>query len=305
MLIANSDWGLLEISTNVPVNLYDLVSVFRACEDYSGEAPTSLSGMVEVFKRCGLFDLTSLSRSEILIMGSRRECSKARAEAIMSVLDVRDWFTGDPKSREADLVMNLYPWRFVEEVRRKIGCLEFFGSMINPDADEWKVVYTKIAHGTWTVEDPGIRGSLLPFGRHVLPSSFFGPLSLAIPHPTLCNWEINKDGSVKISEVALVMITDNGKPNCYIVGPDLYYDWKEVVQYDGNLPRIFDLYFPEMPNYAVCLGIETITEGLRGVILKEVSAGHLIKVGNFLTDRKRVEGHEVELCYRQVNWILH
>ena len=59
---------------------------------------------MEVLEGCGLSEMENILRSSILHMGSLRGCSDDRGEAIMSVLDVTDWFA---KGRNADLLKNI------------------------------------------------------------------------------------------------------------------------------------------------------------------------------------------------------
>jgi hypothetical protein len=122
-----------------------------------------LDAAVKVLEDCGLSEIGSVSCCNILHMGSRRECSENRGEAIMSVLDATDWFkTSDSGD---NLIKNLYRWEFVEEVRRKVGCIKFFNATLNPKSDECTTIFKKIADNTWTTEDIIVRGILLPFRR--------------------------------------------------------------------------------------------------------------------------------------------
>lgn len=307
MFLANKDWKLLGVSEHHPVTLLDLVSMVYYSGDKQESASLlnpqlsygspSLEGLVKVMAHSGLSDLLSPSRSNILHMASRRECTGRRAEAIMGVLDVTDWFIENPNPRDADLIKGLYPWEFLEEVRRKIGCVEFFSSSLNEDSLELKDILKKIAERTWTAEDLVVRGSLLPFAFDST-APFLGKGEY-VSHPTISRWVVNRDGTVHIPEVALLTILGDDD-NCEIEGPDKD-DWKEIDTADVNLNQWLREYVPEMANYAVCTHFNE--NCVSGLLLKEVNPGQLIKVGNFETGED-VEKHQTEMKYFQVNWIV-
>ncbi|KAJ6104268.1 hypothetical protein N7523_010588 [Penicillium sp. IBT 18751x] len=59
-------------------------------------------------------------RTMILIQGSFRQCSGRRAEAIMSAVDVIEWFKADVEQKN-ELVLGVYPLAFVKEAASKFG----------------------------------------------------------------------------------------------------------------------------------------------------------------------------------------
>jgi len=61
------------------------------------------------------------SRAQILVQGNTRQCTGRRAEAIMSVLGVTDWFSSTSDQHEGDLVLGMYPLAFIREAIQKIG----------------------------------------------------------------------------------------------------------------------------------------------------------------------------------------
>jgi hypothetical protein len=72
-------------------------------------------------------------------MGSRRECTHNRGEAIMSVLGATDWHRN---YEETKLIKGLYPWQFVQEVLKKVGPVEFFGaSTLNVQSHVWPELF--------------------------------------------------------------------------------------------------------------------------------------------------------------------
>src|SRR5262249_40498945 len=137
----------------------------------------------------------------------------------------------------------------------------------------------KIADRKWTVDDLVVYCSLLPFGFNAMATLL--NKGEYIPHPTVSSWEIKRDGTVHIPEVALLTILgDDDEVNWVIEGPD-HVDGKEFDEYEVNLNRWLRGYVPEMTNYAVCTHFTFAS--ISGVLLKEVNPCQLIKVGNFDT----------------------
>ena len=312
MLLASKDWKLLGVSQHYPVNLLDFISIVMFSREYTkdGEGLPSLDGAAELLEICGLSDLLVASPTNILHMGSRRECTGCRAEAIMSVLNAIEWFQVDnPNPGDAYLINGLYPREFLQEVRERIGSVEFFTSALNTDSTDLKIILEKIANRTWTSEDLVVRSSLLPFGSNSSPlpttvEPFF------VRHPTVSSWAITADGSVYIPEVALLTILADDvsillgageSNNCDIEGPHKSNDWKKIEKENVNLSQWLNGYVPEMPNYAVCTHFSPMV--VFGLILKEVSPGQLIKVGTFRTDEDSdIWEYLTEMKYCQVDW---
>jgi hypothetical protein len=209
----------------------------------------------------------------------------------MGVLDVTDWFTKNPSPGDAALINGLYPWEFLQEVRAKIGSVEFFSSTLNEDSPELKDIIKKIADGTWTEEDCVPRGTLLPFAFDST-ASLLGNGNY-IPHPTLSKWVLNRDGTVHIPEVALLTFdrhSDEYNEDCEIHGPSME-EWGKIVKEKVDLFIWKMDYARKMPNYAVCTHFND--ETVFGVLLKEVNPGQFVKVGNFESTWYPEMGYEI------------
>jgi len=76
-------------------------------------------------------DLVEPSRLSPFVAGSFRSCTGQRAEAIMSVMGITDWYTshirahGTPPAQDK-LVLEKYPLEFVRETAQKLGAAFYF-----------------------------------------------------------------------------------------------------------------------------------------------------------------------------------
>lgn len=179
-------------STNEPAEegsrLTD-VPTFRYTAEYP-QGPTQLRIICEDMKR------SDLSRAQILVQSNNRQCTSRRAEAIMSVLDVRVWFL-DPTAHH-QLVLGMYPLKFVNEARQKIG----------PDfylAKKRNVSFTAYHFGH-------ARGSMLPFAP-LDPQALRGQDNVTMypfrasdscPHPSVPSWSLDISGVFRIKKAAVL-----------------------------------------------------------------------------------------------------
>ena len=128
-LLADRNWELLDIGKTHLLTLDNLASLAYLPPSDVTE-PTSRPSAVEVLlftmKRWELTDLPSPSRMSLLIAAESRRSTGPRAEAIMSALGATDWFEIYRKKHSRaplhkDLVFEMYPLEFLQEVQRKLG----------------------------------------------------------------------------------------------------------------------------------------------------------------------------------------
>jgi len=124
--------------------------------------PSSVFNFVSQMQAAALTELPGIERVKILTLGNQRYCRRRRAEAIMAVLGVRDWFNqdGNTPSSAGDLVLGRYPMSFIREVRKKLGDKDFFRGNIGRD------FWAQLRHDEAfepQVEKHQVRGTLLPF----------------------------------------------------------------------------------------------------------------------------------------------
>ncbi|KAI8659038.1 HET domain-containing protein [Fusarium keratoplasticum] len=80
--------------------------------------------LFELFERSGLEQLWFIQPKNILDLDSWRFCKSRRAEAIMSVLGIKNWYQAlknAPEPAEGNLVLGQYPIEFIQEVATSLG----------------------------------------------------------------------------------------------------------------------------------------------------------------------------------------
>lgn len=244
-----------------------------------------------------------MTRTTVLGLGSRRYCSRRRAEAIMSVLDATEWFNlgVDNTEREKDLVMDQYPQSFVQEIRTKLGSSTFFSSArIRPSFPE---VLAQYAGGT----DNMCVGSMLPFGLKMsgTPIYYFNVGFQTGKTPDTCvdTWVIEPTGAVRVEHVVIIsssMEESSGELSSAIYAPVVGESTGMVeLQESVDLHAWVRAYEPSYPNYAVSLFAASV--GSVGVLLKELSPNVLVKVGIYYLNAS----HNFVLPNtRRVKWLV-
>ncbi len=192
----------------------------------------NLEGLVEISLDKSMYFLSRVTREQILTLASQRYCAHGRAEAIMSVIGIHDWFKPHNESQTGalaytNLVFRQYPYEFVQEAREKIGAI-FFESIVtgtNPYLRYLDIVQLDRLQGRSI-------GTMLPFYPDLperttdLPSLQY---SLSIltrhqwtDHPTTDSWRLKRDGSIEIPEAGF-MGTDREEDNIVglVYGPQL------------------------------------------------------------------------------------
>ena len=207
-LLADRNWELLDIGKTHLLTLDNLASLsYSPASDVT--EPSSRPGAVEVLlftmKRWELTDLSSPSRMSLLIAAESRRSTGPRAEAIMSALGATDWFESYRKQHsrappQKDVVFELYPLEFLQEVQKKLGG-PFFLHHRSP---------------TNTIEDAEAGeplGTMLPLAFN----SKYWQATQAMTFSTSGwqrslsdDWLIQLDGSVIIREAAILNIEGDG-----------------------------------------------------------------------------------------------
>lgn len=105
----------------------------------------------------GLTRVSDIDRVDLLELGTRRTFKGPRGQAVMAAMGVTDWYAAASASTvaevEQDLVLGLYPYKFIQETIKKAGAV-FFASRA-----------TGIRHSTinkWIVV-PHQNATMLPF----------------------------------------------------------------------------------------------------------------------------------------------
>jgi hypothetical protein len=238
----------------------------------------------------------------------------------MSVVGVTDWYrnhvqlTGTAPS-EADLVLGLYPLPFVSEAAKKLGPT-FYTSI--PSELRYLQPVIDLSNGYWNLlADPQPVGSLLPFSRS--PGYFHSPstpVAIEQHHPTVQDWEVCQDGSVRIKKAGILIMNPEDEVEAIVFAP--LYDEQETIHYDTQVREVdqvnlgawlADFVDPaRAPNYAVCLyqmpnfnnsiGIQT------DLLLKSCGTfgaqTKLVKIGIYFT--KALEIHDVPIT--DVDWAV-
>ena len=255
--------------------------------------PRCLLNFILYSSSAALIDIPGIDRVRIITMWNQRECRRNRAEAIMAVLDVTDWFEEQESlpDDERQIVLERYPMVFVNEVRQKPGDDLFFGSDIARDfwlhLDEDHISMTQ-------VENLKIRGRLLPFSedrsRSISRSSLRNDQLAYItrePHPEVTDWHIEANGRLKVPKASVSIssfdksdsdLLFNIVDNHDIARKDRRVSQGKVKMKDWMSTRCYKC-------YAVTLQ-RTKPMGknyyrFSGVILREIGCGVLIKTGNF------------------------
>ena len=121
-------------------------------------------------------------------------------------------------------------------------------------------------------------------------------------HSSVVFWIIERSGAVQVPEAAIIPIPGNGPlpvvERCILIVPDPLSETGELKAQQRDLANWIRSYEPHLPNYAVCvfytLGI------INGILLKEISHGRFIRVGNFTLTWTEMEA-SMNVAARTVN----
>jgi hypothetical protein len=222
MWLCTADWSFLSCGTdsNVPMPISGLVAVFHTWKegaddrlmiplelDPEKQSHVALWELVSWHWRTGLIKLLGLDRAAVISLGDRRECTGRRAEAIMSVLGVTQWYknalaTKDPmlslEELERDLVLDKYPLDFVNELAAAIPA-DMFSALQKLNIDT--------ARGG-SIQDIAQEGTMLPFSRtHAYyedADNFRVGGFPSVTHDSVARWRVQRDGSVLIPQACVI-----------------------------------------------------------------------------------------------------
>jgi Heterokaryon incompatibility protein (HET) len=308
MWLCNSNWEFLAVSDDTPLALNDIVAlslVNSTIPSLAAQAPIGVRELTRLFRITGLQNLLQLSQLSIITMGNERHCTSRRAEAIMSAIGVTDWFRDFNDQSDNNLVLDLYPLPFVNEVRVKVGSATFFSS--TPLGWEFHYVLYKFCSDKrtkgWKFEE---LGSLLPFGpgAHTVAWEVESNPHM-LEHPALKTWTIENSGCVHIKKAGVISssLTNGargGQLRCILAAPSAEGDENKLtVQQDADLHEWIRSYKPYSPNFAVCLLHSSLAS--RGILLKQMEPGILLKVGNYW--QYEPPGYEMPEI-QEVDWLV-
>ncbi|CEJ90925.1 hypothetical protein VHEMI06677 [[Torrubiella] hemipterigena] len=215
------------VSKDTFIPLIGLISTYLMFDRHCSieDLPEQISRLYEELKRwamsTGFMSLLELSRTDILMLGNRRQCTSNRAEAIMSAIGATKWYKTGPELKNPaivpnGLVLGKYPPEFVREVR-DIDQASFFSrywkSFWSDDGDAFQ-----ISGWDFCTEDGqdkagvylafnDIRGSLIPFHSTGHKYADAWPELSELPwvtHASLESWKVKEDGTVSIKEACVL-----------------------------------------------------------------------------------------------------
>ena len=289
MLLCTRNWDILRLYPGIVISLSDIIAMFHVLARMESQAypnhtdPASVVELTRLVHDTNLLHLPNQSRLSIITAGNFRHCKERRAEAIMSAIGATDWFEHSAlDEQEEDLVLELYPLPFVNEVRDKVGSLAFFSA--TPLGWKFHYALRKFCSNKrmkkFKFED---LGSLLPFGPGATNITFDWEANMhSDPHPAIENWRIEPDGSVRITSAGIVSANpySQAKIQCVLAVPSADADENQLrILHDHDLNTWLNSYKPFSPKYAVCLAYSTFST--RGVILKEMEPGVMLRIGNY------------------------
>ncbi|KAL8787515.1 MAG: hypothetical protein Q9213_002173 [Squamulea squamosa] len=267
----------------------DISSFVRETRKDDPGFPIGPGELFFLFQKTGLENIGNLEPTMIFALGEQRQCTSRRAEAVMSVIGVTDWFQELTDSAEADgsiperdLVLETYPLAFVREAANKIGPAFYQSMFFGPYTthEEFQEMFPSNMQPV---------GSLLPFGDPHSPFTrvFVGGLENdSIGRELVASWTIMLDGSVHISEAAIVTSTLRTEPSetiwAQFVSPILDTSATGASGKMHDLLQAYHLNNSELHLYVVQLGQTSSTS--QGVLLQELSTSapkKLLQVGTW------------------------
>jgi hypothetical protein len=258
MLLCDKDWRALTCrpAFSVPIDhiIALWVSVEEAIRPHQDVWPSGAREIRTLLTHTGMVELPRMSQLTVLMLGNQRYCEDRRAEAIMSVVGVKDWFMRSygPENLQ-DSVLRRYPFAFVEELRQKLKG-QFFSS-----AD---LLFREV----------NAFGTLLPFSEKSISSRKVtsGPLDLD-DHPSVATWKLYPDGRVLLPEVGVIAAYPRRfERNEYarVLIPKGTPNLPQSVLEEVELNEFLASFLREKEKYAVCL-LTTGKSRVNGFILME------------------------------------
>jgi hypothetical protein len=306
MWLCTKNWHVLSISNTSPVTVSDLGAFLYTTQHLlsSPETPAAVRSLHKVARATGFCDMLVPSRLAILETASHRYCQGRRAEAIMTAVGATKWFNTAKESWEKQLVLNLYPLAFMNEVRQNVGSAAFFMTGFH-EKEPWSALARFFGDSGGDKGEPEAVGSLLPLSNVALtlPSNYF----LCFDETENCalkSWSIEISGAVRIPEAAIVARSFDPAPfgtmKCSILAPSLSSD-RITTAHNVNLHDWIHTYRPQLPNYAV-LCTQQSPYPTCGVILKEIRRGVLLKIGIFISPETTHDQQLIKI--EKVEWLV-
>ncbi|KAF2733406.1 hypothetical protein EJ04DRAFT_524581 [Polyplosphaeria fusca] len=299
MVLCDKNWNILslgEADTQFPILLDHIVALFESLGPLKLKVPASVHELLLLLNSSNLRTLLRMKPVDILILGDMRYCANTdRALAIMSALGATKWHdrrsNHNVDSRPEDLVLGKFQLQFLKECLRRFGAIMFATLNVYALDDTF---YEAAKLDAATVTD--LQGSLMPFSRGVLDPRYLHVLLVSVEdHPTVQNWSIQADGSVRMSEVCVMASIGDGntRPIYVDVLPsrrkfrmdrtgmqqDELYDWMSSFR-------------PDSDKYAVCL-LRNMKNSLWGVLLERLHPGEdlFVNVGIWYTPEEQLHDH--------------
>ncbi|KAJ5080928.1 Heterokaryon incompatibility [Penicillium angulare] len=278
--------------------------------------------VLDLLHRTGMDSLHELKREQILFLATSRYCSHSRAQAIMSVLGIKEWYnsaTATAEQRQPNkpgFIFDQYPLAFVQEAARNMGS-RFFNTAVLVDYPPVDEV------GAQEI----VRGTMLPFRARISePRRLYVPGIETADHPSISTWEIRGDGAVLVPKVEILFSSHSeyGDINYMTCFVDLSIPVPEHIverehfepqgsMYHGDLRRWIKQLIPEIYGDGIYYAVHVQYRRGQwfGVLLKAIGSRDssqpekMIKIGNLLVLTLR--GDEEYLPRRKsatVNWIV-
>ncbi|KAL4982302.1 hypothetical protein BDW68DRAFT_171019 [Aspergillus falconensis] len=333
MLLVNKEWEILTIGGKVPVALDTLFDLTEQLGDVMGPRDPPLQWLYDIFEDSRL--LSNHHRHPVMILdtGCARYCEHSRSEAIMSAIGCVEWqrsalpYTAEPRSsisKSFRSPVDVYDYEFLTQVRHKYGDMFFF-SMYGSRNEYFEAHKRRFPVGT-----------ILPFSifpkqakhesrrfLHILPNDR--------AHPSTRTWTILPNGSVKITEAAIIHSTpaecdqervDNFEHfagddirnisdiTCFILGVSKYNRDATSVQ-QQSLREWMNIFCIDTQKFAVVHSSQHAQ--IRGFILKAIpielgaSATILAKIADFWMEypEYNLDPALVQVPTTYVDWIVY
>lgn len=279
----------------------------RYLSDGRPSVPKGPSELICLLRLTGLDQIHSITRLDILWNANSRYCKRSRAEAIMSVVGVTDWYhdrlnTGRlHETNREDLVLDKYPQVFLEEAIRKLGA-SFFST--NPRFFDLMKPLCIIRHDDGTFQEVRVvdgKGTLLPVvsePKYLVYQRVFDMPSGVCDHPSLQTWHLLPDGSFQLAEVGIVATSADPEREPIVVelldaprpGGGISPGRSDQLK-DVDLRKYLQSFMPK--EYKVAVSIYSGPEVMSGLILLErqlvfnvkPKSRQFVKVGIFMFHR--------------------
>ncbi|KAH6984176.1 hypothetical protein BKA56DRAFT_729742 [Ilyonectria sp. MPI-CAGE-AT-0026] len=259
--------------------------------------PPGVIELVASLVATGMHRFLDISPLDLLELGSRRWCSRRRGPAVMSAVGVTDWFEAlsiGEAEHEEDLVLDCYPYSFVQSVREKVGA-EFFASK----RDRIRYISSPTSNMT------RLTGTMMPF-YWGCSTARWRPQDMQ-DHPSTKGWEVTETGSVKIKEACILVSTSAEPPAeavkaAVFLEPQVAKALRPLRIETQNLYKLMNIvvsgeaHFWSALKAVVLMSSPTQVEGI--LLLEWAFPGTISKVGYFY-----IEGTQLTLPEQEiVNW---